>query len=48
VLDELDRGLLDHVRRVSYALHDGLRRVASESGGRVVDVRARGLMGGLE
>jgi acetylornithine/succinyldiaminopimelate/putrescine aminotransferase len=48
VLDELDRGLLDHVRRVSSHFADGLRRVASESGGRVVDVRGAGLMGGLE
>jgi len=48
VLDELDRGLLDHVRRVSSHFTDGLRRVASESGGRVVDVRGAGLMGGLE
>lgn len=46
VLDTLDGGLLDHVRRVGVVLADGLRALARKHA-MVVEVRGAGLMQGL-
>jgi acetylornithine aminotransferase/acetylornithine/N-succinyldiaminopimelate aminotransferase len=48
VIDQLERGVLDSIRRVSAHLFTGLRALAAESGGMVTEVRGAGLIAGLE
>lgn len=48
VLEELDAGLLGHVRNVGGYLREGLERLATEYGLLVRSVRGRGLMLGME
>ena len=47
VLDELDRGLLSQIRRVSTTLFAGLAALKSRHSS-IVDVRGAGLMAGIE
>jgi predicted acetylornithine/succinylornithine family transaminase len=48
VLDQLEGGLLAHVRTVGAKLEEGLRALASRHAGLVVDLRGKGLMWGLD
>jgi acetylornithine/succinyldiaminopimelate/putrescine aminotransferase len=48
VIDELDRGLQENVRRSSAHLFARLRALAAGSDGVITDVRGAGLIAGLE
>ena len=47
VMEELENGLLDHVRRIGTVLHSSLRSLLDEFPGYVTEIRGRGLMAGV-
>jgi acetylornithine/N-succinyldiaminopimelate aminotransferase len=48
VLDQLEGGLIDHVRQVGARLEQGLRAIAGRHAGTIVELRGKGLMWGLD